>query len=67
MKRTRGGVINSKRDQGDQGDTCKYIFMCPGGREGVIFLDVCLLMLELWMKGVASVKIRLGWKIRRVG
>ena len=61
-------MIDSKRDQGDQGDTCKkYIFMCPGGREGVIFLDVCLLMLELWMKGVASVKIRLGWKIRRVG
>ena len=28
MKRTRGGVIDGKRDQGDQGDTCKYIFMC---------------------------------------
>ena len=42
MKRTRGGVINSKRDQGDQGDTCKYIFMCPGGREGVVFFGCVL-------------------------
>ena len=29
MKRTRGGVIDGKRDQGDQGDTCKHIFKCP--------------------------------------